>query len=242
MMEASKVLRQPRTVFAASFDFDIGTSLLANRRPDHPLCQMGTDFSALKNLDSSFYTDTLQLSLENLALYSLGVDDYITGRSARASLAILADQRSYVHYALLCLIPAEDYGNRLPHSPIATICHLAGLVYSFLCCFPMPAAPFGKLVKSIEHQLKAYNWTEEWDKAPRLLVWVLYVTGIAAVETRDRTWVVSTLDRCLRRLKIETWKELKILLSKHLWLPATNDFDGIDLWKEIEESNPLGSY
>jgi hypothetical protein len=80
-----------------------------------------------------------------------------------------------------------------------------------------------------------------WDKAPELLIWMLFMFAIAAVGKPERAWAVAILDRCSRRMRIYNWDSMQALLSEFLWLPITNDFDGMEVWDEIEQSNPFGS-
>lgn len=196
---------------------------------------MGTGFEVLGSYDTDDWQAHLRLALDNLALYSLGVDDYVAGRSSKRTLSVIGEQRLFVQHSLLCLTAMHNSAA----SRLARICHFAGIIYSFLCVFPIPDAAFEYLVTQIKDLLQASDFHEEWTEAPHLLVWVLCMTGIASIATSERTWVVASLDRCLRRLEICTWQQLKTVLQKFLWLPITNDKDGEPLWREVEASSPL---
>ena len=219
---------------------NLPSSLAMCRRIDHPLNLLGHGFRALEVYATTRFGRRLQVCLDDLALYTLGVDDYVAGRSIRQPLSTLCDQRNYVQHNLLSLLPAKNTVQLEEPDPFLTVCHLAALLYSFTCVFPIPAAPFHTLVSRVKHRLSTQGFAAQWEEAPRLLLWILYISGIASVGTADREWFVGTLDRCLRRLKIESWEALREVMLEFLWLPLTNDFDGMDFWDEIDRSNPLG--
>lgn len=233
---ASRQVAVPRCQFFPFLELDFAASLAANRRVEHPLRAMGTGFDVFRFNDPDTWHTHLRLALDNLALYSLGVDDYVAGRSLKRSLSVIGEQRLFVQHGLLCLTILHSTGA----SPLCRICHFAGIIYSFLCVFPIPEASFDYLVQQIKECLLENDFLDEWTEVPYLLVWVLFMTGIASTATPERPWVVASLDRCLRRLDIHTWDKLRDVLQSFLWLPITNDKDGEALWREIESSSPLG--
>jgi hypothetical protein len=216
---------------------------LIYRRVDHPLKSLGSGFSFINKCATTHWGQRLNICLDDLALYTLGVDDYVAGRSMRPGLSTLCDQRNYVQHNLLSLLSSRDIEqprNTDQQNPFLTVCHFAGLLYSFTAVFPIPAAPFHTLVSRVRQTMATQNFAAQWEEAPRLLLWILYISGIAALGMPDREWFVGTLDRCLRRLRIESWETLREVMLEFLWLPLTNDGDGMDFWEEIEQSNPLG--
>lgn len=240
VIQASRTLQAPRLDFAPCMHMDLESSLAGNRRTDHPLRQMGSGFDVLPGLDNfSNSAKILQNDLRQLAQYSLGVDDYIAGRAARKSPHLLAEERLYAQHMFLSLLSSQSDKTESSLAPVLALCRLAGIVYSYLCVFPLPAAPFELAVDQLAAQLEANDFRDEWALAPHLMIWIVFMFGIAAMGMPEQARAVAILDRCVRRLHIASWEELKGLLLTFLWLPITNDADGIDLWDKIEESNPL---
>lgn len=239
VIEASRTLQPPRLDFAPCLALDLEFSLAINHRIDHPLREMGSGFDVLLTLDDSQRCTMLRSGLRRMALYSLGVDDYIAGRPARKSLHILAEERLYVQHTFLSMLWMQSGMAASNQAPIITVCHLAGVIYSLQCVFPLPTAPFELVVRQLTEQFAAHDFAHEWTQAPQLMIWIIVMLGIAAVDMPEQSWAVAVLDRCVRRLNVASWDDLKILLLKYLWLPITNDPDGMDLWDEIARSNPL---
>lgn len=67
-----------------------------------------------------------------------------------------------------------------------------------------------------------------------LTVWILTMGAIAAVSSSlgQRSWYSGVLARCLSQQNIESWPELKALLLDFLWLPLTNDVDGMRVFDD----------
>jgi hypothetical protein len=242
LIVATRTLRRPRLPFLSCLDdIDLDTALSRSLRANHPLRTLGRGFSVLDNFGSPLTALDLQIALHRLSLYTLAVDDYLAARSSAQSLAMLGEERTFVMYGLMQLAPDLDQPCA-PGDELLELCYLAIAIYSLLCIFPIADAPFGRLVQRIKSLLLARDFTKEWSEAPKLMLWMSFMTCIASVGQEDgtRTWLVSIIDRCLRRLKIDSFNSLKdSVLLEFLWLPTTNDDDGNDLWDEIEASNPF---
>ncbi|EXJ68432.1 uncharacterized protein A1O5_08224 [Cladophialophora psammophila CBS 110553] len=213
-------------------------------KANHPLHRLGQGFSVLDSFDSSPKSSDLQLALRGLSLYTLAVDDYLAARSVAPSLAVLEDLRCFVMHGILALTPPDLLSDPCPQpgaDEVLYICQLAALTYGMLCIFPLPAAPFELLANRIKQSLSRHDFTKAWAEAPRLMLWITFVAAIASsglTNNVTRSWFVCTIGRCLRKLRIESWTALKDdVLLEFLWLPATNDADGIDLWAEIVEAS-----
>lgn len=221
---------------------DIVLSLSVLRRVDRPLRQLGHGFRILKTLRPG-NSDGLLTCLHHLSLYTLGMDDYLAVRPEAQSLTVIAEQRSYVQHDLMTKLPnpnsQDTHDSDQDH--LLTLCHLAATIYSFLCIFPIPAAPFHTLATRIRSILASARLAQELTEAPDLMVWISIMGGIASIgsSSGDRAWFVAALDRGLRRLKLESWDELRVILLRFLWFPSTNDYDGGVLWEEIEASDPF---
>ena len=232
---SSRRLTRPQLPFFPQFEDDYDKILESFRRPDHLLSSTGNGFRVLSTILSENEATILRKVLQRLSLYTLGVEDYLTGSSFSQSLVRLGDQRNLCQHTLISLIPNPGQ----VESPLYGACRLAATIYSFLCVLPISSAPFTQLAASMKVTLSTTSFERAWREAPHLAVWIVVMAAIAAIGTEHRAWFVAVLDRCLNRLKVESWDALKDLLQEFLWLPSTNDNDGYDLWLEIEESNPF---
>jgi hypothetical protein len=237
MISATKGLRRP-TVSYFGIEIhdldDLNWRLECNRRTDHPLRSMGSAFQRLRSVVDSSQVRDLVVILNRLALYSLAVDDYIAGRPMRYNLPTLSEHRNYVHFEFIRWLPNVEDPSQPAHALLSLI-HLCGLIYSLLCVFPIPKAPFAGLVKRVKHLLENHVILGD-TRSSGVLLWALWMTGIACVGLTERPWIVDLLRRQLRKCRINQWSDMRTILLEHLWLPITNDFDGVDLWEEITES------
>lgn len=239
--ERMEVLFASRLLEAPSFEFvpynDKCLQLLSlNRRVDHPLLRLGCSFQFLRSEDASEHQRLVASALEDLALFSMAADDYMTGRGIPYGTDAIADQRLYLQHTMLSLMPIQDDPSV---DPLTQACHLAGIAYSLLCVFPMGDAPWDMLVPKLKTVLNKIGLSGWWSEEPHSILWALYITGIIAAGTQERNWVVGVLERCLYKLDIDNWDTMKHILGGYLWLPITNDQDGGRLWSEIQASNPF---
>ena len=234
---ASRRLTRPALPFIPAFDDDHDKILRSLRRTDRLLNRIGNGFKVLAALLPNDDIQSLQTNLQRLGLFTLAVEDYITGSSFSQSLVVLADQRNLCQHGLLSLIPDSSTSGTEP--TLVQVIRVAATIYSFLSIYPISAAPFRKLAKTVKKASSTSVFSRAWREAPELAVWVIVMGAIAAIRTEYRTEFVAILDRCLSRLKIASWESLKELLQDFLWLPSTNEPDGYDLWLEVEESSPF---
>ncbi|KIY02124.1 uncharacterized protein Z520_02262 [Fonsecaea multimorphosa CBS 102226] len=244
---ASRTVQRPRLPFTPCLDVNFESALARVWRADHPLHRLGRGFSTLDQFDSSLTSLDLEIALRGLSQYTRAVDDYLAARPEAPSIAVLEELRCFVMHGILSLTPDLDEpcpaGAEVLHT-----CQLAALTFGMLCVFPLPAAPFELLARSIKRCLSRCDFARAWSAAPHLTLWITFIGGVASLGSVDsnsgdngtRAWFVCIIDRCLRKLKIDSWTALRDdVLLEFLWLPATNDNDGIDLWDEIEASSPF---
>ena len=236
IIHSSRRLTTPCLPFQPAFNDDHDTLLKSLRRRNRRLHSIGNGFSVLGIALPNTDLQALHATLQRLSLYTLAIEDYITGSSFAQRLVVLADQRNFCQHSLLSLIPNPDND---AENDLIRVCRIAAMTYSFLCVFPISATSFAKLAAAIKTILSRRNFEEIRREVPRLVVWIVMMGAIAAIGSEHRTWFIAALDRCLSRLKIDSWDALKELLEEFLWLHSTNDADGYDLWVEVEESSPF---
>lgn len=67
-----------------------------------------------------------------------------------------------------------------------------------------------------------------------MLFWILTMGGIAATDLTERDWFVKELRNLTKLLGLKSWQQYSGILKQGLWLAATNDEDGRDLWDETQ--------
>jgi hypothetical protein len=218
--------------------------LMKARRSNHPLRKLTRGFDIFPRLATparSTASSAVWLALEHLALYTLHIDDYVERREVSENLAVIGELRGYVQHRLMgllgsvCGCPIESGENDL-----ISLALLAAVIYSFTCVFPLVEAPFARLAKRIRHLYEVLEQAAMHDgkvipaQAQEITAWILCMGAIAASEMPDNIWYAAALARCLRKQNIESWPKLRVLLLDFLWLPMTNDGDGMRVWAEVE--------
>jgi hypothetical protein len=220
---------------------NIAATLSDVSRETHPFCDLGKGFVALYKILSPEQVLHLYPVLCRLCDYTLAVHDYVEGTSEAQSLAVIVDERNFVQHSLMSLNHHGETGEVEEEYSLYELCRLAAIIYSLIVVFPLPvtAAPFAKLGLQIKEQISKSTVHTWWNEAPQLMLWITVMAAIASIGLSERAWFVSTLDRLIGRLKMNSWAEMKEHLQRFLWYGSTSDIDGVDLWKEIEHSNPF---
>lgn len=151
-----------------------------------------------------------------LKSYTSMIEDFCEGRKV-VTASVLIDHRNTAQHALLSLTPGT--GNYECY-------RLASLIFALLVTFPLPyvAAPFRRLATELS---KALN---EWDDGDQMLIWVLTMGAIGSIGLDERVWFLSRFRLATSRVGVNSWSETKGILKRYLWLEATNDSDGYDVW------------
>ncbi|KAL2841699.1 hypothetical protein BJY01DRAFT_7823 [Aspergillus pseudoustus] len=162
-------------------------------------------------------------------------------------LCLLADQRSAVHYSLLCLPSAtlnqtDSTNNQPPHLQPQHIIYeairLACLIYSVGIVLPIPpqSSPIMKLAKFLRDVLSIPDFPSLWTnpQAQVALLWVLTLGGIAATHTPHHSWYIDRLRRVVQHHNITSYNHLTRYLAMLAWYPIACDKPGLELWFAIE--------
>jgi len=70
--------------------------------------------------------------------------------------------------------------------------------------------------------------------ASHALLWLLFMGGLSAKQSLDRTWFISHLARLGNELDVLTWEEVRGLLEGVIWVGKILDGTGEKLWGEVE--------
>lgn len=66
-----------------------------------------------------------------------------------------------------------------------------------------------------------------------LLVWLLYIGGIAAEET-GQAWFTSHLLDITEQAHFKTWDDVKLILARFWWVQSVHEGPGVELWHTVE--------
>jgi hypothetical protein len=172
--------------------------------------------------------------LRYMAGYTVVIYNHCQGISIQ-STGTMTDQRNSIQHRLLCT-PAylyEQCGEGVHQLYECT--RLAAQMYSLLCIYPYPPgpAPFEKLALRLRRELSGLDPATITEQESKLLLWILFMGSIMTIGTPDRLCFVSALSTVSRSLNLESWQDVKSVLSTFLWLDMTNDIDGRDIWDEV---------
>ncbi len=186
-------------------------------------------------------TNDLALVLVAMQRYGQCVQLFVDGALPDLDLARFCDRRNLIQHTLLTLPSGRDLANPSYPRPIYEPTRLAMLIYSLTVIFPLPlqTAPLATLTGQLRAALQATDLRTSWSsshQARRLLIWVLFIGGVAARDMpEDRSWFMALLRRLTaKQSQLKGFDNLKRdVLSRILWLDRSCDAAGRFLWKEI---------
>jgi Fungal specific transcription factor domain len=168
--------------------------------------------------------------------YTTVVNDYAQGRLMHVSMTAIIDQKNGTQFALMSLRAANAH---LPDpriiEPLYEACRLAAIIYSILVVLPWPAstAPFPELAIQLEEELNGGDIMKDSPRAPELLLWILFMGGIASIGLAQRTWYVEGIGSLAKKMNLVSSEKIKEIMMNFLWLGSTSDGDGLELWNDV---------
>jgi hypothetical protein len=64
-------------------------------------------------------------------------------------------------------------------------------------------------------------------------LWLLFAGGISVLDSKDRSWLIPQIRRCLADLGINNWPRTQVALRILPWFDALHDAPGYELYKAI---------
>lgn len=158
----------------------------------------------------------------------------------------LVNARNTAQHQILSL-PAweelEDAEKRDTAPIIYECCRLTALLYSTAVIFGMPPQTNWhlKIVRQIRQLLELTDF-DSWSKphAP-LLIWSLFVAGIAAYRSPERKFFEQALERVLRKSHLATWIEVERVIARFVWSDIACAHGAAVLWDALGV-NEVSSY
>ena len=131
------------------------------------------------------------------------------------SLGKLTDKRNHVQHRLAS-VPAYPYAKCSGTYQLYESTRLAARMYSLLSVFPshVSTAPFRQIAALLRIELLhrdpgIFSYGES-----KLLLWILVLGAIITVGTVDRQWFINALRPLSRRLKLDSWHDMKSILIR----------------------------
>lgn len=179
-------------------------------------------------------------ALECLVLLS-SVDRLIAECHSPSNLdhSSLVNARNTVQHQILSL-PGWDELDEPDEQTTAPViyecCRLTAILYSTAVVFGMPPQTNWhlKLVRRIRQLLELTNY-KSWDEASTpLLVWSLFVAGIAAYRSSERKFFELALQHTLRKSGLSTWMGVEKVISRFLWSDLACAHGAAVLWDALQ--------
>jgi hypothetical protein len=211
-------------------------SMITTLQPNHPLQDIGSGFPLETETWLSEPFSQLYSTIRAICCYTVLIYNHCEGRALQDSLCAIADQRNFIHHKLMCL---PEISSELPaflDDGTYEAIRLTTIIFDYLVIFPASAAvlPFIELAARLRRQFPYIDTPKKNMKELEIFLWMLFMGGIASIGSDERPWFVSTLAALYPRLNVHVWSAVQDILGSFLWLPSTNDADGLELWVESD--------
>jgi hypothetical protein len=121
------------------------------------------------------------------------------------------------------------------------LCRITAMIYSTAVIFPIsPSSPWlGKLLAQLKQMIVMASWSQS---TMPLLVWTLWIGGLAAWQTPHRPFFTRNLQSVFARSALTRWLDVRNTLVDFLWRDITCGAGSIILWDALHvEDVPLGA-
>ncbi|KAL3473855.1 hypothetical protein BJX99DRAFT_260969 [Aspergillus californicus] len=184
------------------------------------------------------------LSWEFMAVrgYNRLLMDHTQGLAPRVGAECVLDLRNMIHYHVMSLPPTDEILNYQSLPPIYGSLRLGLIAYSLRVLFPIPLAtePHPRLSHLLRYELELTQMNLDiWMPVIELLLWVAMLGGMAAHGTEHRSWYVDQIQWLTGVMGIESWGQLKGVLTSIIWFERCCDVDAFALWLEVHTCRQL---
>lgn len=186
------------------------------------------------------FLDLLPISreLSNALSYMHGLSQSVT-RILASPKVLNGTQQAWLlkHiYALrYSLLPSQE-AVEFPDAAAQTLdeaLRLGALLYVSETPKEFPSAAVGPM-KVVSRLRELVMLIQMWnDKEAALVVWLLFMGGIAARNTDDRIWFVTQLENLTRKLGLGRWGEVRLRLEGLWWVSAIHEKPCREVWDEV---------
>jgi len=220
----------------ASLAADLSLNVLNPQPESAELLTPGSSLPTLKRLVGSSRLGLVFYRLQRCFAVQSAL---MRGELQNMNLRALGGEIASLHHAILSMPPCHDYiGNNMLYEPV----RLVSLVFDVGILVPMSPilGLIGRLVRWIKASLECIDLENVYDERVELLVWILFVGGVAAKGMMsERTWFVVRICGLLQRQGMKSWPEIRQLLRSFVWVSDAMDEEAIDLWNNIHDHESL---
>ncbi|PVH80073.1 hypothetical protein DL98DRAFT_419234, partial [Cadophora sp. DSE1049] len=198
-----------------------------------PLRKLGQGFASL----NPFGINEPALGvIQTMVDVSMIIDGHTRGVRPITDMAAFVLRRNATQHNLMSLPSGEELGV----GEVSSVClyesiRHAVLIYSVAVTFPLPPLTgiFGKLATALKKIMEASKFDPCWQLCPKTLLWILVLGGIAASDTKERTWYVQNVEAVSGALKLSEWQDVIENIEEYLWLENACDNGGRILWDDV---------
>lgn len=152
---------------------------------------------------------------------------------------MLVDARNAAQYRLLSLPPWEELHPAEQEGRLLAAyecCRITATIYSNSVIFPLPLTTgwHRKLIARLRGILECSNMVAWSLESSSLLIWCLFIGGIAAYRSCDRSWFESTLQKALCKAQVLQWIDVERVLNAFLWSREACSIGAAALWDAVE--------
>jgi hypothetical protein len=134
-------------------------------------------------------------------------------------------------------LPANPFWEReFENDGMYGFVRLTRIIYSLPVVMPISpsTAPFAELADRLRRELVQMEMQDKNVDEIRPSVWILFMGGIAAIDSVERGWFAERIRWVSNKLKLDSWEDCKKILKVFFGFGITNDVDGIALRDEVK--------
>jgi hypothetical protein len=68
-----------------------------------------------------------------------------------------------------------------------------------------------------------------------IMVWAIFVAKVSVFRNRDAGWILTWLRKSLSHLGLQTWTDVRQMLSQYPWVHTAHDTAGKEYWDKTKE-------
>lgn len=237
---AAQELRAPTQAYV---EVDEIASLAANLSLNVPEPELyenrapGCSLPALQRLVGT--SSPLALVLDRLQRLFTRSNALARGMLRNVNVLALGKEQGALHHAVLSVPSHPSGADSSLYEPV----RLVTLIFDVGILFPLPPSTgvLGRIVVWMKVALQDISVEQIHDEMVEALIWILFVSGVAAKEMPERAWFVERLSGLVERQGITRWVEVKNLLRSFVWMADAMDDEAIDLWDDVRRCRIAGT-
>lgn len=182
-------------------------------------------------------------SLQQIASLDKLLDDFAARQVSTQEEMAVAELGSAAQHELLSIPPWDKLTHIEREGSFRAsyeACRIVSLIYSISIILPMKASDpwLGKLLKQLRKLLETSLMDMRFQGSLALLIWTVYIGGMAAFWTSHRSFFVNSLRTALHTTSRTSWCNVKPLLEGFLWRDNACSDGAAVLWEALQFNDP----